>query len=648
MVAPMPSLRTADDPPTPWGLSVLLALAVGGAVLGTAWISDDALVTFRTAENVATGEGMRWNVLDRTQTATHPLWVLLLAAGRWCTGELYFTTIVISVLLSSLGAMAVARAVPRGAAGFAVLGLGLLGSRSFVEFGTCGLENALVYTVLGAFTHAWFRLAPGVGRVRRLGLLGALAALSRQDLVLLVAPCVLAACRGLPWRAVVRALAPGFLLGCVWYGFAIVYYGTAIPTPGYGKVIAADVPAAALFEQGLWYLADLVRRDPTAALVLLGAIVAGMLSRTALLLAPALGVLLQVVYTLRVGGDFMSGRFFTAAFVPALAVVACVGRGRVGLAGAFVLAVAMFATGLPPWLRGTPTQAEYAIWHGIGSERAYYSQQLGLWSSQRVPFTYAMFGRAFAGRARPVVMLHHAAGVPGYLNGPYVHVVDPFLCDPLLMRLPLQDPLRWRIGHFKRRLPEGWLETLASGENRLRHPALARYWDALEVLLRAPVFSAARWRVWWGFQLGEYEPLLQQYVREAYHTPPLVEVEASALPAGLTAGVHWYDVAGVVLREGGLRVRLPAPASGRTLRLLCDGGGSGEVVFRRSGAEVARLPYATPVELLGGARWLQFAVPEAASGFDVFDVLPRSEAGSADAAITVLEVFAVLGLDLRD
>lgn len=637
-----------DDPPVPWGLSALLALAVGGAVLGTAWISDDALVTFRTAENLATGEGMRWNVLDRAQTATHPLWVMLLAAGRWCTGELYFTAIAICVSLSALGALAVARATPRGWAPFAVLGLGALGSRSFVEFGTCGLENALVYALVGGFAHAWFRLPPGAGRLRRLGLLGALSALARQDLVLLVAPCVLAACRGLPRRVVVRALLPGFLLGCAWYAWALVYYGTAIPTPGYGKVIAADVPSSALFEQGLWYLADLVRRDPTAALVLLAAIAAGLPGRRAMVLAPALGVLLQVLYTLRVGGDFMSGRFFTAAFVLALATVPRLAAGRLASVVPAALGLAMFATGLPPWLRPTPSPAEYGIWHGIGNERAYYSQPLGLWSPQRFPFTYGMLGRPFAGRARPVVMLHHAAGVPGYLNGPYVHVVDPFLCDPLLMRLPLQDPRHWRIGHFKRRLPEGWLETLARGENRLRHPALARYWAALEVLLRAPVFSAERWRVWWGFQRGEYEPLLQQYVGEAYRTPPLVEVAASALPRGLAAGAHWYDVDGVVVREGGLRLRFPAPEAGRTLRLLVDGGGTGDVVFRRGGAELARLPYALAADLLGGARWLQLAVPEAAIGFDGIDVLPGSEAAGPDAAITVMEVFAVLGLELRD
>ena len=60
----------------------------------------------------------------------------------------------------------------------------------------------------------------------------------------------------------------------------------------------------------------------------------------------------------------------------------------------------------------------------------------------------------------------------GFLGGAKVHLVEPFLCDPLLMRLPLQDRDNWRIGHFKRRIPEGYLETLASGENRIHHPAL--------------------------------------------------------------------------------------------------------------------------------------------------------------------------------
>jgi len=641
----------------PWSLCAVLALATAGAVLATAWISDDAFVTFRTVENFVAGEGLRWNVADRCQTATHPLWVLLLAAARVATGELYFTTIALGVLLSALAILLVARTAPTRTAAIVFAGLGALGSKSFVEFGTCGLENPLVYLLVALFAQQWFCREAGAVRLRHLGTLGALLVLARQDLVLLVLPCLVAAVRGAPWRVALRALLPGALLALAWYLFALVYYGTVIPTPGYGKLVAADVPARALFTQGRHYLADLGRRDPVAAGVLVAAVAAGLFRRQALFLAPALGVLLQVAYTLRVGGDFMSGRFFTAAFVLALATAAqwITGRGRV-YAAVWLLA-AMFAFDAPPWLTGTPANTEARIEHGIGNERAYYAEDLGLWSDrakwamdpegQNVP-RYEFLGRMFFhNRTRPAVVLVHAAGVHGYLNGSFAHLVDPFLCDPLLMRLPLQDREHWRIGHFKRRLPEGYLETLASGENRIRHAALAKYHEALQVLLRAPVFSAQRWRVWWGFQRGEYDGLLADYVREAYHEPPLVDVAAAELPRDLAVGTHWYDSHGVVVREGGLRIRHESPGRPRTLRLLLDGGGAGVLVFERAGQEVGRMPFLVAGDQLVGARWFEFAVPEAALGFDRVTMLPRVEANAEDSAIVVLGILAVLGCDLR-
>lgn len=639
---------SAPDRPRSWPVCLAVGLAVGAAVLAAAWISDDALVTFRTAENLAAGDGMRWNVLDRTQTATHPLWVLLLAAARWLTGELYFTAIGLGVACGAAAGTLLARVAPAGALPLATVALGLLGSASFVVFGTCGLENPLVYVLLAWFAHAWFRGEPGPRRLRSLAACAGLLALARQDLVLLVAPAVLAACRGVPRWAALRALLPGAVVVAAWYAFALVYYGTAIPTPGYGKVVAADVPQAALFVQGLWYLADLARHDAATAVVLLGALAAPFapaLRQGGRVLAPALGVLLQVLYTLRVGGDFMSGRFFTAAFVLALASVAVAARGGRGRIAVAVLGAAVAAHGVPEWARGTPPRSEARIEHGIGDERAYYAWQLGLWSPTRVPFSHGMLGGMFAGRPRPAVLLVHAAGVPGYLNGPGVHVVDPFLCDPLLMRLPLQDPQHWRIGHFKRRLPEGYLESLASGRNQVRHPALARYFEVLQVLLRAPVWSAERWRVWWGFRTGEYEPWLQQYVNEACRTPPLVELTAADLPAGRAAGAHWYD-GGVVVREGGVRVPLP-PGPAGTLRLLVDGGGVGELVYRGGAVELAREPFRIPGDLLAGARWVEWPVPVAARGATAVEVLPRLDAPAADAPLTVLEILAVLGCEVR-
>jgi arabinofuranosyltransferase len=619
---------------------------VGLAVFAAAWISDDALVTFRTVENFVSGAGIRWNAADRTQTATHPLWVLALGAVRLCTGELYYTTIGFSLALSMAAVALLARAAVTRTAAVAT-GLGALASISFVEFGTCGLENALVYVLVAAFAHAWFASADGERRLRRLGVLGALLALGRQDLVLLVLPCLLAALRGVPLRRSVRCLAPGALLVAAWYGFAWIYFGTVVPTPGYSKVLALDLPWSAMLQQGWWYLLDLVCRDPASAVTLVLAMALGVWTRQLRYAAPAIGVALQVLYTLRVGGDFMSGRFFTAAFVLGLSVVAQARSPRLAVAAALGYVVLAWIPGVPSWLRATPAPAEARIEHGIGNERSYYAGQLGLWSPTRVVPPYGSFGAPYAVRLRPPVVLVTAAGVPGYLFGPHVHLVDPFLCDPLLVRLPIEDRGAWRIGHYKRRLPEGYLETLATGENRIVDPDLARYWDALATLLRAPIWSQTRWQVWWGFQTGAYDELLRRYATTAYVQPPCVERSYRQLPRAVADGAMWWDVPSIVVREGGLRIACERQVRARSLRLAVDGAGEAEVQFWLGARQVGAAEAVVPAG--NGARWLAIAVPAGVETYDAIRLVPRITAATPEAkAVSMLEVLAVLAAEIGD
>jgi hypothetical protein len=55
---------------------VLCALVL----LRHAWVSDDAFITLRTVRNLVEGEGPRWNLHERVQGFTHPLWMLLAVA----------------------------------------------------------------------------------------------------------------------------------------------------------------------------------------------------------------------------------------------------------------------------------------------------------------------------------------------------------------------------------------------------------------------------------------------------------------------------------------------------------------------------------------------------------------------------------------
>ena len=102
-------------------------------------------------------------------------------------------------------------------------------------------------------------------------------------------------------------------------------------------------------------------------------------------------------------------------------------------------------------------------------------------------------------------------GFMGYYAVPGVYLLDTYaLGDPLLARLPIPDPLHWRIGHFERALPGGYLETLRSGNNCIEDPDLALYYDKLRLITRGPLWSRERLLTIWKMNMGQYDSSLRQ------------------------------------------------------------------------------------------------------------------------------------------
>ena len=79
-----------------WGLVGTYAVVV----LATAWLNDDCFITLRVVDNMAEGHGPRWNVSERVQVFTHPLWFMLIAVVHAVTSELYFSVLLLSVGIS--------------------------------------------------------------------------------------------------------------------------------------------------------------------------------------------------------------------------------------------------------------------------------------------------------------------------------------------------------------------------------------------------------------------------------------------------------------------------------------------------------------------------------------------------------------------
>jgi arabinofuranosyltransferase len=81
----------------------------------------------------------------------------------------------------------------------------------------------------------------------------------------------------------------------------------------------------------------------------------------------------------------------------------------------------------------------------------------------------------------------------GHAAGPEVIVIDEFgLGDPLLARLPVATPDRWRIGHFQRAVPEGYLRARQTGDTSGMQPDLARYWEQLRLVVAGPLLAPER------------------------------------------------------------------------------------------------------------------------------------------------------------
>ena len=500
----------------------LFASAAGAILLAVivrcAWVCDDAFITLRTIDNMVNGHGLRWNIAERVQTFTHPLWMLLLAAFYSVTREPYYTTLVVSISISGLVAWLVAARVARSTLGALFALVILILSKAFVDYSTSGLENPLTHLLLVLFVWILIRGEDGERQPLALTLVAGLALTNRMDLLFVVLPGLVGSLKALPAKRALRVLAIGLAPFLVWELFALIYYGVPFPNSAYAK-LATGIPRMALIRQGFLYLLNSLRVDPVTLCVIGAAALFAVRRRCREELLLMAGALSYVAYVLFIGGDFMSGRFFSAPLVVAAAVLSRWRPERPGFIAALPFVI-LILPGLAVPTAPPFSDANYADRQRgrrsdaarITDERAFYYNETGLLRAGRrgVPMPdhpSARDGRRARERG-PAVVVRGGVGFFGYYAGPSVHIVEPWaVTDPLLARLPIPEGAPWRIGHFTRAIPRGYEETLTTGDLRLTDPRIARLYTALGIVMRGPLFRGRRiveiWRLNTGYYGGE-------------------------------------------------------------------------------------------------------------------------------------------------
>ncbi len=512
-------------------LTLLCLVAFALILFRTAWVGDDVYITLRTVDNFINGHGLRWNIAERVQAFTHPLWMFLFVIVYAPTRDAYLTALSVSIVTSILTFWLVMRRD-----GFFWLGAAiLLFSKAFVDYSASGLENPLTHLLLVLF-FIYFIEKPS--SPFRLGCLAALLALNRIDAVLIVLPAlgyllfhsstdlaispspgsVAAGGPGRVFAGRLAGMAAGFLPIILWEIFSLFYYGFPFPNTYYAK-LGAGIPQGELFAQGMVYFLDSLQRDPLTLTVILTGMGLTFCCGEPRERMLAFGSLLYFLYVLSIGGDFMSGRFLTACLLVSSLLLIRLARnwskGQQAFAIGLVILLGMFST-TPNYILdlNQPRFTENDLQTGINDERAYYYPISGLMNYQpgkEIPFSgegWVEHGYALRESGKSVVDEKNV-GFIGYFAGPNVHILDLYaLCDPLLARLPTYSLDKWRIGHFEREVPNGYLPTLRTGVNQIKDPDLAAYYDQLALITRGPLFSRARLAAIWGMNTGQFDHLL--------------------------------------------------------------------------------------------------------------------------------------------
>ena len=152
---------------------------------------------------------------------------------------------------------------------------------------------------------------------------------------------------------------------------------------------------------------------------------------------------------------------------------------------------------------------------GIADERAVYFSELGLLSANR---EHGISGSRYSGNKWVYggsiikVVLLGPLGREAYELGPNYHVIDiNGLADPFISRLPLINTEQWRVGHFRHLIPDGYIDTLSTGENKIVDPMFADYYRKLRFIIRGDLYSFQRMQEVIIFSLGKYDYLLNEY-----------------------------------------------------------------------------------------------------------------------------------------
>ena len=520
-----------------------------------AWTFEDTFITYRVIDNFLNGYGLRWNVVERVQVFTHPLWLFLLTPIYYFTREVIVSTAAVSAICTLLSLIILLRSkVYRSTVAVSFVIILLCLTNTFPIYSSSGFENPLSHLIACAFFTTVLRT--GVTSPSfKLPLLAALGILTRSDAALLYVPCL--AANLLLVRGQLRRMTIAFAPLLAWELFRFIYFGSLLPNTALAK-LPGGISKAVILQQGFSYVADQFNKDFIAAAFICISVwnfIVGIcdtrkvsyrskLSDSALLLN--VGIVVYCLYIIWIGGDYLSHRFWSlpllcSAITGLYWYESLRARTQPELTSRAVMIAWLLIIGVQYWA-GILDKSQVTLIEDESKKNYFGSLRLKRYIASGFLFDHpwrkhglALRDEAERRMSAPGGFLSMQAnvGIMGYYAGPKVHIVDSYaLTEPILARLPTEGT--WRVGHFPRRVPPGYLRWLTHADSSDLPPPLKEYLENVAPVFRAPLLNSRRLRSLLLFSVGTFDSLLNSYIwtrsDELLTRVPLSKVSQPVLP----------------------------------------------------------------------------------------------------------------------
>ena len=418
------------------------------AVVSRLWAAEDAYITFRYIDNLLHGYGLVYNIGDRVEGFTHPLWLILVTIPAALGIPIRAGALLLSLGLTVASLILLTFYSKDGKGNVVALPLALvllLTHTGFRDFSVSGLEFPLVCLLLVWFYQSYLK-HDLLGKPLLHGTLLALLYLTRPELILLILSfyAVLAwqVTRlyvlkrrekiRLIWRDILRLSLPLVLLAGGYHLFRWLYYGAFFPNTYYAKD-----GLGAYWSQGIKYFLNFWHYSPILLLALvgwLGLIAVNRRFRSQAFGSPRRYVMLAqaallALYVVRLGGDFMAYRFLLPSMVILVTLLSdslnylIQSRTSQRLVGAVLLVgtslLVVFPLN-PPKAEGFVADERqfYDLYHP--AYRALFEEPVGhKWYQQGM-----QLGQLQEQTQYPLVIADGNIGYLGFAAGPMVTIVD--------------------------------------------------------------------------------------------------------------------------------------------------------------------------------------------------------------------------------